>query len=511
MSTAAEMRLDRLIKSRSGLFGVLFGIILIFNFQYLVYPPFWDEIMGLHNQALYLAGHNFDFFSLWQEDQGYMAGGSCVYPLGILPWVYAVLYRALPPVAVHVAGHLINIAALAFAGTLFIRLLRRFCPVSLALLWGLVGLTEPILTGQMASQGQEAVLAAFIMLSVYLFFAGKWRMAIAVGAASCFIKFAGVVILPAFSVYFLYLAVTGDGKERRRYLIYGLSTLILTLVLYLFFRLAGFSEDSSSGIFNLGIMLVFQQVKYYYPWIAVKLAIVIIGFAVIFFRKKSVFYDDSEYFFLLILIIGYFAAYFVAPFPQLPRYTVIVVLPLALLLAHVMKYCSERTAMITAMLFFGLQMVNQNGMLLPSPGPYLAADPAILERSREFLKVVEMDMRMASELEKNAPDIELVCKIPYPQILTMPALGYVKKALPNIRVYGLAPQYCSARPIGIMEITENTMLLYAANSMDSWIRPAFIPNRTCKIYYIDENASRVPDLVIFSGLRFITPPGRESK
>ena len=204
-----ERQLAKLLQSRAQLFALLFFLFALLNISTLANPPYWDEILGLHNQAIYLARSNFDLPQLYRAQEQFRNGGSCVYPFGIMPFVYGALYSLLPPVAVHIAGHLINLASLAAAGMLFLRLVRKFCSPGLTLLWGIAAFSEPILSGRMAAQGQEAALAFGIMLSLSLFFNRREKAALAAAFAACLIKTTGIVLLCAYAVWFLYAAAAG--------------------------------------------------------------------------------------------------------------------------------------------------------------------------------------------------------------------------------------------------------------------------------------------------------------
>ncbi len=501
---SGEKFIDKLIQSKCYLFAGIFAVIFLCNLSILTNLPYWDEIMGLHNQAIYLARSNFDFASLYTPEQSYTNGGSCIYPFGIMPLAYGVLYWALPPLTVHVIAHLVNMVALAVAGMLFIRLAARFVSPRMALLWGVVALSEPIVTSRMAAMGQEAVLTALVMLGVYLFLEGKIWRAIAVGALSCFIKFTGILLLLALITYFVYILMAKQEEGRRLYLKYlAVAVVVCGLLFGLYVVTAYPGQDNSSGILKMGLALVTFHTEMFYPWISLKLSVGIIGFLVIFYRSRTIFIKDRKYVLLPILIIGYFVAYYLSSAPQLPRYTAIIILPMTLMLAFVLKKCQDKNVALITIFLVVVQLINQHGALLP---PMHHMDFPLLERSREYLRAVESDQRLSRTLEEQSPDIELICKVPYPQILTMPELRYVTKPLPNIRAYGIVPQYCSAKAATKSDFNENAILLYAANSMDPWFQPEFTPNADCNIYYVDRITPQTPGLAVFSGLLFSKTP-----
>lgn len=475
--------ISKISTSKWRLFLALFGILTVANIWILTNPPFGDEIYGLHNQALFLARSNFNYVALFADNGD---GGSCVYPIGVLPLLYGILYWSLPPLAVHVIGHLLNLAALAFAGTLFFFLLRRFCSERMSMLWLAVGMSEPIIAGRMAALDQESVLTAVCMLAIYLFFTGRPRRAILIGLLSCFVKFTGLILVAAFAAYYLYRTFELKGTERRQSFLYGLSSLVLLGGMFLLKELLPNQPPRDGGIFNMGWFLVKFHAKYYYPWVSLKLILATGVFLWIFFRRRQA--DMWNYFFLLIFIGGYIVAYFIHNEPQLPRYSSIVLFPLTLLLAWGLESIHKDKAVYIAFFFIIIQGLNLNGMLLPAFPEIYALDHMVQERSREFLASVEREKRFAREFSENPPPGKIVCKMPYTQILTMPELRYVKQPLDNVYGYSIFPNIAvNAHPCKPEDIGPDTWFIYGANNVERWLNPSFRPplNIKINIYYID--------------------------
>lgn len=305
-----ERQLAKLLQSRAQLFALLFFLFALLNISTLANPPYWDEILGLHNQAIYLARSNFDLPQLYRAQEQFRNGGSCVYPFGIMPFVYGALYSLLPPVAVHIAGHLINLASLAAAGMLFLRLVRKFCSPGLTLLWGIAAFSEPILSGRMAAQGQEAALALGIMLSLSLFFNRREKAALATAFAACLIKTTGIVLLCAYAVWFLYAAAAGPVQERRKKLLAALASGTGAVLFYSSAALLATQDyPEKSGVFHLGIALLRYHLVHFYPWVALKLAAALLLFAYLFFRRRLP--SACRMAILPVFLGGFFAAYFI--------------------------------------------------------------------------------------------------------------------------------------------------------------------------------------------------------
>lgn len=501
-STPGDYYIDFILRSKLLLFFLLFIVFTLFNLRSLSNPPYWDEIMGLHNQAIWLAENNFDFGRLYTQEQTYHKGGSLIYALGVMPLVYGVMYYALPPLAVHILGHLINLAALAFAGMLFIRLVRKFSDNNLTILWAFAAFTEPLFSGRMAAQGQEAVLAGVIMLSLYWFFNKRFYLAVLIGALCCFVKFTGIVLLIAYLVWFaLAYIIKKDADERKVFIKSFLLTLLVGGIVCGLFKLIAFpSPSENAGILNLGIMLVIWQIKYFYLWVFLELLTASILFAVLWWkfaeRRK-----ELGYLILPIFIFGYFFSYFIhSASPQIPRYTAIIVVPLVLFLAYSARGIDMKKQMAFALFFPVVHLLNMYGLLLCEIPSYYSADGSQLERSREFLDALEADRNLCRFVEQNKPgDVQILCKWPHVQMLTMPKLRYVKSPVKNVCCLGIFPKYSKAEKLDdLSKLNECAWILYSPDSLDIQFPPRLLPvsPESVKIVYSDSY------FIIYSGIRF---------
>ena len=75
---------------------------------------------------------------------------------------------------------------------------------------------------------------------------------------------------------------------------------------------------------------------------------------------------------------------------------------------------------------------------LPPPRRYSGE---FLERSREFLRQIELDRRVATGLSQEAAGTPVVAKWPYVQMLGEPRLGYVRRPLDELYSAGIVPRY----------------------------------------------------------------------
>jgi len=132
-----------------------------------------------------------------------------------MPLLYGVLYKLLTPMAVHLLGHLVNMACVAASYVIFCSLMQRICPFPFALLFGLVALGDPIMAGQVASLGQECPLVFLTMASVHAFAIGKYPRAHMLATLAFFIKPTGIILVFAYAVFGLWHALRRAYGHRR--------------------------------------------------------------------------------------------------------------------------------------------------------------------------------------------------------------------------------------------------------------------------------------------------------
>ena len=150
-------------------FLFIFLVLLLLNYNCLHNPPHWDNIVGLHNQAIWLAKNNFDYGKLYQEGQQFWHGGSNIYPYAVMPVIYGILYKCCTPYTVHYLGHVFNILCLAVACTLSYVIMLRYSRDKLsAILWSFAALSEPVMAGRTAALGLECPLIAFMVLILFM-------------------------------------------------------------------------------------------------------------------------------------------------------------------------------------------------------------------------------------------------------------------------------------------------------------------------------------------------------
>lgn len=488
------MKLLRLLPlRRPGAFFLLAWLLLLVgNHAVLTNPPYWDDIMGLHNQALWLSEHRFDVIRLLTQEKDFWNGGVKIHPLGIMSHVYGLLYLAFPPVAVHFIGHCLNLGCIAAAFTAVLRLLLVTTGTANAWLWGLAALSMPVMAGRMAESGQESPLLLIVVLSITCFLRGRFLTAVVLAAGSFFIKETGIILLLAYAVYWLLYNLAETLIRKRKAKRWGLFAVNIALLAVLMAAML-LCDQASLNIAQAPLFILFQRllnhILFFFPTSA---AIYLLGFitlAILFLRGKLRRYLLPAL--LLIFITGFTTAYS-RHFVPIPRYTAVVVFPLCLMAAlSLPRRWSPWVAAVTLL----LQLPNFDGRWFPSLPEFQSRHGSSLERSREFVADLQDNLDVCRFLEKNCADAPIVAKWPWVQMLTRPEMGYVSRPLSQVYSAGMpVPQYFPARKIGSpADLPSHAIYIYSPTSFRQW--PDLRPQKEDRILFVSSRLQ--PPVVVY--------------
>lgn len=478
---------------------IVFVGLIIFNLPCLTNPPYWDDILGLHNQAVWLAKNNFDVLTLWGKGQSYLEGGSYLYRL--MPYPYGVMYALLPVGVVHLIGHVFNIACLAAAAALFYMAIRRHVRHGAAVLWTAAAFCEPVMSGQSASLGQECPLVLISALTILLVERRRLWWALAIASTAVLIKATAVILVLAILTWLLVLAVlslSGVGNIR---LSRGWGWLCLTAFIIASLVICdlcfGVLSEGNAG--SMTAAAIFRRGKFIFgellPLQGAALFLMAIASFTIARRLLGGRMSPSSILsgFLAIATAGFWCAFLIYPVP-LPRYTCFIVLPMFAFLA--INFHGRVLNLTVSGLFLALGLLLANGLLLPPLPPSVLSSGEYLERSREYLDDLEAEMVLCETLE--AGNRPVVAKWPMVQMLTMPEMGYVDKPLTDVFCAGVVPKYAPVKPyVTDMEMPADSIYLWMADSFDSWraFGPSLAPGRDAVILWMDNPES--PSMVIY--------------
>lgn len=475
--------------------SVCFIIVALLNFSCLCNPPYWDDILGLHNQAIFLANNHFDIARLWEPGQEYSNGGSNIYPLGIIPLFYGILYSLFKPGHVHVIGHLFNIACLSISFTLFFMILRKYYISKLvALLWCIAALCEPVMSGRTAELGQESPLIALAAAAIYcIAFRKIWTALIFILLASFVKPTAGLL---AFALVVL-LIIGGTMPSRffrkkflnakwGEYFIGSIAVSLIIISISICF-LTGETYKSLpclSSLLNRLIFIFSRLLPVQALLLVGAIAVALISIS----QMKAIKNLWRNWFsiYLFIFILGFWFVFFLFPVP-LPRYTGFVVFPTCAFIALNVKkkYCN----LLLASLIIMLGIVTMGGIFYLSIDESHRRSGEYLERSREYIADLRSNVEICKNLEQDASLRPIVAKWPFVQMITMPELGYVNKPMACVYSVGTLPKYTSAKRFtGFKDMIDGTLYIYVFNSFEIWSKfgPSLRPS-PCDQVVISDN------------------------
>jgi len=437
-------------------FPVLFLLLAAVNFSSLTTPPFWDDLIGVQTQAVFLARTKLSLSALLNAPRLGEGHAACYYLPSVLSWSYALLYLFLPPAAVHCIGHLLSCAFLAAAGALFLELTRRKLAPELALCGVLFALTHPLLAARAAGMDQESLLAFFVMLTLFLWNRHRKRAAAVCSLLSLTGKLTCAILI--FAIFAQKVLALLRFMNRKRLLqLCGLG-LAVAAVFALYFL--NFGTEKSLIVWKPVEVRNLLKNAYF-----LLLPEFLLAFGLVLFRKRPCPRPLHPRLFFAVVGIFY-AANFLSGQYSLPRYGAIIVLPTVFVLLAGLQPFSPRKVMALLGALSVLNIFCCMGFLLPQVPKLDRHNGSLLERSLEFTELRRDYRNFCAELEKNPPEIPLVVPWPMLQMLTVPEFGYVGKPVPNI-VAGEFPH-----PLGNFKRLDREML-------EKGVFVLFEPNPNC--------------------------------
>jgi len=486
--TLAESPVDGPSSRKIFVFAWLF--LLLANATCMLNPPYWDAIVGLFHQAVWLHRNSFDYRALFGQ-ASYYEGGPNVVLLYLLAPVYACLYAMLPAKLVFLVAHLLALGCAAATIALLYAVAKRHIPWRHAVAWCVVGAAEPIWSGQTAAMYMEIPLAAAFAAVILAADRRNWSGAALFCLLAYLIKPSALIMAAALFCWVVLVTTAGwlasiRGKRRA----FDVRVLFLAVPLPIALCLDRIQNVPFEGmIFDLDrsrwmLATLFPSVAAY--WIVILAAV----FCLTLSRNKlrawiEELMDYSVSGILLILIAGFWLSFFLYPYP-LCRYSCALLVPMSVLAGLLGNRAFGRASLVIALFFFLYAAANQYGTFLPEPPPEFARSGHVLERSREFLLDLRSNRRLCQEIEQNHADNPVVAKYPHVQMLTMPEMGYVQNGLTNVYTTGRLPVGTGAQML-TPEIAgrPDTIYVYAPNSFELQWLPSLRPPRSAEILFLD--------------------------
>ena len=479
--TAPEQLSPEIFQHFRWSFPLLFLLLAAVNFDSLTTPPFWDDLIGVQTQAVFLARNHLSISALLNAPRLGEGHAACYYLPSVLSWFYALLYLFLSPAAVHCIGHLLSCAFLAAAGGLFLELTRRKLAPELAVCGVLFALTHPLLAARAAGMDQEAFLAFFVMLTLFLWNRHRKRAAAVCGLCSLTVKLTGAILI--FAIFAKRLLALLRFMNRKRLLQLSGLGLAVAAIFVLYFL--NFGTERSLIVWKPVEIRNLLKNAYY-----LLLPEFLLALGLLLFRKRSCARPLHPRLFFAVIGIFYGANFLCGQY-SLPRYGAIIVLPTAFVVLAALQAFSPRKTMALLGALSVLNIFCCFGFPLPEIPKLDRHNGSLLERSLEFASLRRDYRNICAELEKNPPEMPLVVPWPMLQMLTVPEFGYVKAPIPNI-VAGEFPH-----PLGNFKRLDRGMLekgvlvLFEPNP-NSWKIPA-----NARIVYASEPEDPLSGFLIY--------------
>lgn len=474
-------------------FLMSFLILLIFNLDRMLDPPYWDGIGGIYSQGIWLKNNGFSILKLL--DQPHVDyGGPRANIFLIWPLFYGLLVTYLNPPATFFILHLVNIAFAALAIVIFYHLIYRKGDQSLVLIWILAGVLNPIWSGQIAGIYVDLPLATVI--GVCLLFIRKQRY----GTASL-ICLLGFFIKPSVIIFSLALLITAIVVFVLKWEPFReIGPLFLPFpAIFLLSRVDFYPLEVNWQLFQ-SIRIFCGLTPTFFPSLIIQAGLVFL--LTIFMPLKIPFMDKRidprEKITLLVawLFVYGFLLSFTLYSWVMPRYFVMIVFPLIYLLTRLIS--SQRGVMVLGLLALLYGSFNQQGQLLPALPLHQARTGNFLERSREYLKDLDGNRAVCQYLERNHSDHPILTKEPFTQMLTLPDLGYIKKAHSHIVNRGRYPLITGAhRTIRTLKLShpKPPLAIYCTNSAENDPQSTLMPQSNDILLF--EETSLPGNLIIY--------------
>jgi len=475
----------------------------------LANPPHWDGILGPFAEATWLKNNHFDYWRLIHEELRFPKGGAAVYVWSVIPTIYALLLNWLSPVQTFVVLHLANLLLAAIIAVVLYGMLRDLVgvPRPLASLTVAAMMVQPTFAGQVDAIKMEIPVAACIILSADAMLRNRpWR-ACAWSVAGLFVKDAALLVCCANLAFALLLIASGKERPKRWRLLVGAAAPIA-----LRFAIAGYvfsfpelgAAEQPAGFIDNPVFLVTQLLRCV-PDVVLLFAITLVMLARhsvrmdLWTRPKSLpavrerltealerlggaciygLIMTAGFVCLLLILTEVQTRYFAWCLPFF-------FLTFAAALHHTRIALNPKQLVMLVPFLVGA--LNGSGRLYPGLPPEWGRSGELLERSREYIRDIRSNQRIAEFLERNAGDRPIVVTCPMDRILTLPEVGYVTRPL-NVYTVWTAPTYAPVKSCAELsrEDAERMLLVYKPTVFD-WGNPVSLkPRAFDRVLYSDQ-------------------------
>lgn len=442
----------------------LFLLLLVWRWQTLDSPPYWDQAIGVWTEANFLAETDFDYNRLRNVEPPGTVGGSRGYVISVVPTALALLMRKASSIhAVLVTAHVVSLMLAAVAVTGVWVVARRLAGMVCGILLAGLTLAIPVFSTQVEMVGLEIPLAACSVMALANLALGRRHWALAACWAAFFMKATGMMF-----TWSLTLVLAYEWFCERRRQPKGQLARFATLLL------AAGSSAMQMAVAAWGTMVDVNRQQHVHAWFAnylmlpywcpdvlVWLLACAVAAGWLAWRGRAAWGSwlsamlrgqgdtglthgaNLAATVSAIVIGGVFAA--ILLFSFMPRYLVTIVPCLAVVTAWLVQRSGVPRSALAATLSVAVLtcLANQQGRWFPRIeariGPEYARTGAILERSREYWPDHQQNIRLLQTVAEKHPHDVIIAGHPLAYFLSLPRLGYVSQPLHGFSINPYRP------------------------------------------------------------------------
>ncbi|MGD9644682.1 MAG: tetratricopeptide repeat protein [Pirellulales bacterium] len=535
------------------LFVGLWLALVVWRWEIVATPPYWDSAMGLFVEANFLAETGFDYRQLVNEERRFIEGGTGIYLVSVMPTLLAALMWLVSSTqAVLVIGHLAN---LAMAAALVLLVYATLAPRAGRIGAGLAAaalLTTPLFAAQVDMIGMDLPMTLVAFMAGELFIRERYLPAAALALVAYFIKLSGLLwLVAAFGCLALLLLAALVRGERavfvRRVMGCGLLLIVASIEMFVMDWVNSLHTtiDQEKFVYNVEAGLAsLAEVRYWCPDLLALAGIAFVGgclaaavrwraaapaqanprqqataasseqstpwpqqFAGMLSRTLDTLVADRQTLFGWLILLATVAA--LAQIYTIPRY---LLLPLVFLWVNLglvlfAKASWRLLGYVAVGLVIGFNLLNADGRYFP---PIAGIDEfdqrtgALLERSREYLKDHRANLATVDYLVDNTGSRPIIAPNPFVHFLSLPRLGYVERPLSGYA----ANTFHTSTFLPVAQFRDDTA---AGDPLFIWAANRFAPIVNCRLlrpdpatgdqllHYskLDLDAETIPSLAIF--------------
>ncbi len=528
-------------RQRVAAIAAVFLGLLVWRWEVLRLPPYWDAAMGLWTEASHLADTRLNYWHHWFHELNFLEGGNSNYRTSLVPGSLALAMLLLRPAWVILLGHLATLACAAVTIYLVYEMLSARFERRWAGLAALALATSPLYSTQFDLLGLEIPLSCAAVLTQHYLAQGSPRSAVGASLAAWLVKPTGSLVTAALLACLVGQQVTGSAAQepaRRRD---TRTALVAAAALFaLQWALLALLDRRTLGRFYSSNLQVFTLMPLWFPDLVVIGVVSFAGWLAIgpglarrpeenshapagwlargYEAVAGLLANRPGDVFGLLLLVGTVLA--CTRVPTLPRYFAFVVPALFLALAPVLvARRSWRTGAYAAWAaIVAFNVANFRGQLLPSPetvslamygerSQILNQEGSLLECSRAYLPSHLSNLAAVRALAGSADGDPVLTGAPWSFFVSLPRLGYVERPIEGYLADGAPDQMGRLASVGklLSDLPERLVIVDGTTSMrryfNSFERPEREPGD--EILFVDDQS---PPLAI---VRHRLPVDRE--